>query len=435
MIYYYSTRQQDRQVSLRDAVMKGIADDGGLFMPHEIVPLESKTIARMHEMTFPEICLTVAKNMIDNAIPEDVLLEIIMRSCTFDAPLFPLTDRVFVLELFHGPTLSFKDFGARFMAQLMGYFAKYLGHELTILVATSGDTGSAIADAFYGVSGIRVVILYPKGKISASQEQQIATYGRNITALEVKGTFDDCQALVKAAFADKELTEKIYLTSANSINIARLIPQSFYYFYAYAQMRPFTPPPIIAVPSGNFGNLTAGLLAMRMGMPVARFVAATNINDTFPKFLETGHFSPMPSKATISNAMDVGNPSNFSRILDLYQYNHQFMVKDIVGKRFTDEQTRAGIQEIYKKYGYIADPHGAVAYLGLTDYMNDNPSKYPGIFLETAHPAKFLQTVQPLIDHTIHTPERLKRCLNLTKQSVEIANHSDDLKEFLLSLA
>lgn len=435
MIYYYSTRQQDRQVSLRDAVMKGIADDGGLFMPHEIVPFESKVIAQMHEMTFPEICITVAKNMIDGAVPEDVVIEIILKSCTFDAPLFPLTDKISVLELFHGPTLSFKDFGARFMAQLMSYFARNYGRELTILVATSGDTGSAIADAFYGVPGIRVVILYPQGKISAIQEQQIATYGRNITALEVKGTFDDCQALVKAAFADKELAEKMSLTSANSINIARLIPQSFYYFYAYAQMRPFTPPPIVAVPSGNFGNLTAGLLAMRMGMPVARFIAATNINDTFPKFLESGHYSPAPSKQTISNAMDVGNPSNFARILDLYQYNHQYMIKDIVGKSYTDDQTRVAIQEIYGKYGYIADPHGAVAYLGLIDYMNNNPSKYPGIFLETAHPAKFMETVQPLLDREVHTPERLKRCLGLTKQSVGIPSRFSDLKEFLLSLA
>lgn len=435
MIYFYSTRQQDRQVSFRDAVMKGIADDGGLFMPHEIIPMDSAFLRQMHEMTFPEIALAVAKNMIDNSIPEDVLIEIILKSCSFDAPLFPLTNSIFVLELFHGPTLSFKDFGARFMGQLMSYFARHNGRELTILVATSGDTGSAIADAFYGVQGIRVVILYPKGKISAIQEKQMTTYGRNITALEVNGTFDDCQSLVKKAFGDKELNEMMTLTSANSINIARLIPQSFYYFYAYAQMRPLTPPPVISVPSGNFGNLTAGLLAMRMGLPVARFVAATNINDTIPKFLETGHYSPEPSKQTISNAMDVGNPSNFARILDLYQYNHQYIIKDIVGACFTDEQIREGIKEIFNKYGYIADPHGAVAYLGLVDYQTKNPSKYPGIFLETAHPAKFLETVQPLIDKEIHTPERLKRSFNLAKQSVEISSRYDDLKEFLLSLA
>lgn len=435
MIYFYSTRQQDRQVSFHDAVMKGMAEDGGLFMPHEIIPMDNAFFKQLHFMTFPEIALAVAKNMIDNSIPEDALVEIILKSCTFDAPLFPLTNNISVLELFHGPTLSFKDFGARFMAHLMSYFAQHHHRELTILVATSGDTGSAIADAFYGVHGVRVVILYPKGKISATQEKQITTYGRNITALELNGTFDDCQNLVKRAFGDKELNESMALTSANSINIARLIPQSFYYFYAYAQMRPLSPPPVIAVPSGNFGNLTAGLLAMRMGLPVARFIAATNINDTIPKFLETGHFAPSPSKQTMSNAMDVGNPSNFARILDLYQYNHQYIIKDIVGMRFTDDQTKDAIKDLYNKYGYIADPHGAVAYLGLMEYLTKHSSKYPGIFLETAHPAKFLESVQPLIDKEIHTPERLKRSFNLTKQSIEIRNRFEDLKEFLMTLA
>ncbi len=435
MIFFYSTRQQDRQVSFYDAVMKGIANDGGLFMPHEILPMDIFFLRGMHHMSLPEIALGVAKNMIDQAVPDEELVEIILKSCTFDAPLFPLTGTLSVLELFHGPTLSFKDFGARFMAQLMRYFARNRNRELTILVATSGDTGSAIADAFYGISGIRVVILYPKGKISATQEKQMTTLGRNITALEVKGVFDDCQNLVKMAFADKELNELVSLTSANSINIARLIPQTFYYFYAYAQMRPRSPPPIFSVPSGNFGNLTAGLIAMRMGLPVARFIAATNANDIVPQFLETGHYRPQPSKHTLSNAMDVGNPSNFARMLDLYQYNHQHMIQDIVGESFTDEQTKKAIEELYSKYGYIADPHGAVAYLGLINYQKKNPSNYPGVFLETAHPAKFADIVQPLIHRDVQIPERLKRAFEQEKQTIELPNRFEDLKDFLIGLS
>lgn len=432
MIRFYSTEGKSPKASLEEAVMRGLSEDGGLFMPDHIPILPKSFFSRIHTFSFSEIAFEISKVLLQSAIPEHDLKKIVDRAINFDAPLKNISEGVYTLELFHGPTLSFKDFGARFMAQLMGYFVQQREQILNILVATSGDTGSAIAHAFLGVPGIRVWILYPKGKISGSQEKQMTTMGDNITALEIEGTFDDCQRLVKQAFTDHELRQKLALTSANSINIARLIPQSFYYFYVYAQLKERNLPLVVSIPCGNFGNLTAGLIAKKMGLPVSRFIAATNVNDSVPQYLETGIFKPHSSKHTLSNAMDVGNPSNFTRMLDLYQHDLEKMRQDIFGVSFTDSQTEAIMREVFDKDNYLLDPHGAVAYLGLITYFAHHSGKVNGVFLETAHPAKFADDVERITDQKVSIPQRLKVVLSKEKQSVVLSASFEELKETLL---
>lgn len=431
MIQLYSTQGKSPKVSLEEAVMRGLAEDGGLFMPDRIPILPKTFFDKIHTLSFTEIAFEISKALFHGAIPEPDLKRIVEKTLSFDAPLKTLSPTISVLELFHGPTLSFKDFGARFMAQLMGYFAQEEERALNILVATSGDTGSAIAQAFLDVPGIKVWILYPQGKISSSQEKQMTTMGRNITALEVEGSFDDCQRLVKQAFSDQELRQKVALTSANSINIARLIPQSFYYFYAYAQLRERNKPLIFSVPSGNFGNLTAGLLAKKMGLPVTRFVAATNINNSVPHYLETGFFEPHSSKHTLSNAMDVGNPSNFARMLDFYQHDCEKMRQDIFGASFTDSQTKAIMRDVFAEYNYLLDPHGAVAYLGLLAYFSQHGEEANGIFLETADPAKFADEVASITGQVPSIPGSLKAILSKEKQTVLIPAQYENLKQLI----
>lgn len=423
---------------MRSAVLRGLAPDGGLFLPVEIPTLPTNSIKQLPSLSFQEIAFLLAKHFFTDSLEDSALADIIEKSLTFDAPLIALStpDNTTILELFHGPTLSFKDFGARFMAQLMSYCIGASGTEVTILVATSGDTGSAVASGFFQVPGIRVCILYPSGKVSDIQEKQLTAYGGNITALEVDGVFDDCQRLVKQAFQDEELRGKRNLASANSINIARLIPQSFYYAWAYVQslqMNTRELPLVCAVPSGNFGNLTAGLLAKRIGIPFSRFVAATNINDPIPEYLQTGVFRPRPSQHTISNAMDVGNPSNFARMLALYHGEVDEMKKDLWGARFTDDETRAMMRKTYEGTNYILDPHGAVALLGIETYRSEHTEPLFGIALETAHPAKFIETVSEAIGIQPHMPERLARVVQKEKKSIHISSDYKDLKEFLLA--
>lgn len=432
MIHFYSTQDKNIRASLEEAVMRGLAEDGGLFMPDRIPLMPDSFFNRISSLSLPEISFEVSKRLLENAIPENDLKKIIEKSINFDAPVKSLSSGIYTLELFHGPTLSFKDFGARFMAQLMGYFVQNKNQTLHILVATSGDTGSAIAQAFLNVPGIQVWILYPKGKVSLSQEKQLTTMGYNITALEVEGTFDDCQSLVKQAFSDRPLRQKLTLTSANSINIARLIPQSFYYFYAFAQMEERNAPLVFSVPCGNFGNLTAGLLAKKMGLPITQFVAATNVNDSVPKYLHSGIFEPHPSKHTLSNAMDVGNPSNFARMLDLYEHQWKKMSCDIFGVSFTDSQTESAMREVFSKHRYLLDPHGAVAYLGLQSFLSKHPGKINGIFLETAHPAKFAEDVEKITDQRVSIPDRLQEVLSKEKQSIILSTEYDDLRDLLL---
>jgi threonine synthase len=410
---FYSTNNKNNIVSFKHAVLNGIADDGGLFMPAEIPKLSDGFIQNISDLSFNDISYTVAKNLLKEDLPDEILTKIVNSAINFDAPVVSLDDKTGILELFHGPTLAFKDFGARFMAATMSYLNRDSDKEIVILVATSGDTGSAVANGFYKVDGIKVVLLYPGGKVSRIQEQQLTTLGENVTALEVDGTFDDCQRLVKQAFPDKQVTDKITLSSANSINIARLIPQSFYYFRAYAQVCERKQPVIISVPSGNFGNLTAGLFAREMGLPVHKYIAATNANDVFPNYLRTSVYTAKPSVQTLSNAMDVGNPSNFARILDLYGHNHDTIKNIIYSSSFNDEQTKSAMKEIYSRYNYIIDPHGAVGYLAFQKYIAENPmDDYAGVILETAHPSKFGDIVEDVIGKKIEIPERLKLCLS-----------------------
>lgn len=427
----YSTKNKSHQVSLREAVFQGLPPDNGLYMPIAIPPLSDDFIHNLNQFSFPEIAFQVAKKLLQNAIPENDLQKIIEQSITFPAPVVALNEQTHILELFHGPSLAFKDFGARFMAQLMSYFNRNEDKELVILVATSGDTGGAVAAGFYQTPGIRVVILYPSGKVSPLQEKQLTTLGHNITALEVQGTFDDCQALVKQAFLDKELTDTIRLSSANSINIARLIPQSFYYFEAYKQVAHHNRPVVFSVPSGNFGNLTAGLLAKKMGLPIHHLVAATNINDVVPKYLQTGEYKPHPSYATLSNAMDVGNPSNFARLMDFYGSTWNIMKNEIEGYAFTDEQTKMAMREVFENYQYILDPHGAVGYLAFQSYLQKE-SNVLGVILETAHPAKFKEEVEMILHQSIEVPERLAILADKIKQAVPTTVEYAPFKSWLL---
>ncbi len=428
---YYSTKNKSAYYSLRDAVLKGLPDDNGLFMPEYIPALPQHFLNDLSQFSLGDIALEISKQFFTDDLPSSIITELVEKSITFDAPLRKLDDKKYVLELFHGPTLAFKDFGARFMAQLMAYLVKGETKKLTILVATSGDTGSAVASGFLGVEGIEVIILYPSKKVSELQEKQLTTSGQNITALEVEGTFDDCQRLVKSAFLDTDLTSKYKLTSANSINISRLIPQSFYFVYAYGRMPDKTEPIVFAVPSGNFGNLTAGLIAKKMGLPVHHFIAATNINDIFPNYLSSGSFEPTASKQTISNAMDVGDPSNFWRILDLYEDSLSKIKNDITGYSFDDDQTAMAMKEVLKKYDYLPDPHGAVGFLGLQEYQKQFPNTR-GIFLETAHPAKFADVVEHILNIKVELPEQLKSLLNKEKQAKMMTTDFGAFKEYLL---
>lgn len=433
---YYSTNGQVSLVSLEEAVVKGLAGDKGLFMPDQIKTLDRGTIDSLKDKSFHEIACIVAQAFFGEDVEQDTLNELVKDTLSFETPVVPVTENIFSLELFHGPTLAFKDLGGRFMARLLGYFIKRQGlNDVNVLVATSGDTGSAVANGFLGVPGIRVFVLYPKGKVSPIQECQFTTLGQNITALEIEGTFDDCQALVKNAFMDNALNEHMALTSANSINVARFLPQSFYYFNAYAQLdrQGKVGNMIVSVPSGNFGNITAGLFAARMGLPVKHFVAANNRNDVVLEYLNTGKYNPRPSVSTIANAMDVGDPSNFARILDLYKENadvHQSICADISGYRYTDDQIANTMQTVYHETGYILDPHGACGYQALIDYKLGKDET--GVFLETAHPAKFKETVDDILKSDIEIPSKLQAFMKGTKQSIELGKDFEGFKQFLL---
>lgn len=429
---YYSTNGQIKGVSLKDAVVKGLADDKGLFMPDIIKALPASFFENIENLSFQEIAYTVADAFFGEDVEADALKKIVYDTLSFDAPLVKVTENIYSLELFHGPTLAFKDVGGRFMSRLLGYFIAKEGKKgnVNVLVATSGDTGSAVANGFLGVEGIHVYVLYPKGLVSAIQECQFTTLGQNITAIEVDGTFDDCQRLVKTAFMDDELNAQLKLTSANSINVARFLPQSFYYFYAYAQLKKLgkADNAVICVPSGNFGNITAGLFGKKMGLPVKRFIAANNRNDIFLEYLKTGEYKPRPSVATLANAMDVGDPSNFARVIDLYGHSHKAITAEIGGARYTDEDITETIKTCYTQTGYLLDPHGACGYQALKDMLREGEI---GVFLETAHPAKFLSTVENIIGEEVEIPEKLQAFMRGTKQSVELSKEFADFKSFL----
>lgn len=428
----YSTKNSDHLVDLKEAVFKGLPEDNGLYMPQTIPALPASFFDDLPKLSFPEIAYSVSQNLIGDYIPQQALKTIIEHAVNFPAPVVSLDKNYHILELFHGPSLAFKDFGARFMAQLMSYFNRNENKELVILVATSGDTGGAVAAGFLNTPGIKVVILYPSGKVSPLQEKQLTALGGNISALEVDGTFDDCQALVKQAFLDQQLRAQIRLSSANSINISRLIPQSFYYFEAYKQVVGTNKKMVFTVPSGNFGNLTAGLLAKRMGLPIHHFIAATNANDVVPEYLSSGKFESRPSVPTISNAMDVGNPSNFARMLDLYCSTWNIMKEDISGFSYSDEATKLGIKEVYEKYGYTIDPHGAVGYLAFKDYFQKNPDT-AGVILETAHPSKFNTEVEKITQQQVVIPERLAVLANKPKVATPMGIQFKDFREWLLA--
>jgi len=427
---YYSTRTKQTE-SIKTAVLSGLAEDGGLYMPEKIPQLPVSFFDEIQNKTLQEIGFEVSKQFLKDSVPENILRNIIQDVLNFDIPIVSLHDDIYSLELFHGPTLAFKDIGARFMARLMSYFSDE--RPMKVIAATSGDTGSAVAAGFFGIKGIEVYILYPKGKVSPLQEKQLTTWGGNIKALEIEGNFDDCQSLAKQLLSDKDL-QKYNVTSANSINIARLIPQSFYYFWTYAQLKEKYKDKklVFSVPSGNFGNLTAGIFAKKMGLPVYKFVASTNINNVVPKYLETGIYEPVPSVSTISNAMDVGNPSNFDRMKDIFHGELSEFRKYISGFYFTDQKTKEATQKVYQNHGYMLDPHGAVAYLGLMEYISQNKDVY-GVLLETAHPAKFVECVEDSISEKIEIPERLLEFDKKKKQTYLFPVDFDKVKEFMVN--
>ncbi len=431
---YYSTNKKVEGVSLEDAVVKGLAEDKGLFMPNSIKALPQTFFDTIETLSFQEIAYTVADAFFGEDVEAEALKKIVYETLNFDTPIVPVTDNIYSLELYHGPTLAFKDVGGRFMSRLLGYFIqKQAKTKVNVLVATSGDTGSAVANGFLGVEGIHVYVLYPKGLVSPIQECQFTTLGQNITALEVDGTFDDCQALVKSAFMDAELNAHMKLTSANSINVARFLPQSFYYFYAYAQLKKLNKNKevVMCVPSGNFGNITAGLFAKRMGLPIKRFIAANNRNDIFLQYLQTGQYNPRPSISTIANAMDVGDPSNFARVLDLYENSHEAIKAEISGVSYDDEQIAVALKTCFEETDYLLDPHGACGYQALKDGLQVNET---GVFLETAHPAKFLETVERIIGQKVDIPHKLQEFMKGEKQSLELSKDFAGFKKYLLSL-
>ena len=430
---FYSLNGKAPEVGLEEAVVRGIAPDKGLYFPESITPLPQSFFDNIENLSNNEIAFTAIRQFVDGVIPDEALKDIIADVLSFDFPVVEVEENIGTLELFHGPTMAFKDVGARFMARCLGYFSaqKETQEPVTVLVATSGDTGGAVARGFLNVEGVDVVILYPTGKVSDIQEKQLTTLGANITALEVDGVFDDCQAMVKTAFLDEEITSQRKLTSANSINIARWLPQLFYFLFAYKQVKSKGKELVFSVPSGNFGNICAGMVAHKLGMPVKHFVASVNSNDIVPEYLKTGEYKPKPSVATISNAMDVGDPSNFIRIQKLFNNDLEALSQKLSSFSYSDEETKAAMQKIYAETGYIADPHGAVGYLGLKHYLKDHPDAY-GIFLETAHPVKFLPVVNPVIDAEIEIPEQIKAVMDKEKHAIAIKNY-DEFKSFLLS--
>ena len=430
---YYSTNQQAPIATLEKAVVKGLAEDKGLYMPEHIKPLPKEFFDNIENLSFQEIAYTVADAFFGEDVPAEDLKRIVYDTLSFDVPAVKVTDSIYSLELFHGPTLAFKDVGARFMARLLQYFLKKEGKgEVNVLVATSGDTGSAVANGFLGVDGIHVYVLYPKGKVSPIQECQFTTLGQNITAVEVDGVFDDCQALVKSAFMDADLNAHMRLTSANSINVARFLPQSFYYFYAYAQMKKLglADQLVVCVPSGNIGNICSALFGKKMGLPIKRFIAANNANDIFFKYLQTGKYEPKASVQTIANAMDVGDPSNFARIYDLYGKDHAAICADISGATYADSQIADTIRQVEATTGYVCDPHGACGFRALQEGLEPGET---GIFLETAHPAKFKDTVDSILGKSIDIPAKLKAFMQGTKQSTPMTRHFADFKQYLLA--
>ncbi len=430
----YSTNHQSPDVQLEEAVFRGLPPDNGLYMPHVIPMLPASFFENIEKMSITDIAFEVSKALLGDEISEENLKMIVNRAIDFDAPVVEIEKDTYVLELFHGPSMAFKDFGARFMASLMSYFLQKSQKDIHILVATSGDTGGAVAQGFYKTPGIKVTILYPTGKVSDIQEKQLTTLGENVTALEVDGTFDDCQALVKSAFLDSELSSAFNLASANSINISRLIPQSFYYFNAFAELKRAgnTKPIVFCVPSGNFGNLSAGLIAQRMGLPVKMFVAATNVNNVVPEYLKTGTYQPKPSQETISNAMDVGNPSNFIRMRLLAGDAHENVITHITGDFSNDADTRKAMKEVFDRTGYVMCPHTAVAYLGLKSYTEHLDEEVAGVLLSTAHYAKFLDVVEDTLGTTVEVPERLSALLSKEKVSILMTKDFADFKAYLL---
>lgn len=440
---YYSTNKKAPIATLEKAVVKVLAEDRGLYMPEHIKQLPQEFFDNIDKMSFQEIAYTVADAFFGEDVDAESLKKIVYDTLSFDCPIEKVTDNIYALELFHGPTLAFKDVGARFMARLLQYFIKKEGEtkEVNVLVATSGDTGSAVANGFLGVEGIHVYVLYPKGKVSPIQECQFTTLGRNITAIEVDGVFDDCQALVKNAFMDEELNRHMKLTSANSINVARFLPQAFYYFNAYARLKekglltnaPHLSPEnsnlVMCVPSGNFGNICSALFGRKMGLPVKRFIAANNANDIFYNYLQTGEYNPKPSKQTLANAMDVGDPSNFARIYDLHQGDHKAIISYISGATYTDDQIRETMKACKASTGYTLDPHGACGYQALKDQLQDDEI---GVFCETAHPAKFKDTVESIISREVPIPDRLAAFMKGTKQSIPLSKEFLDFKSFLM---
>ncbi len=429
-MHYYSTSNKDLKSELKEAVIKGLAPDSGLYMPSSIPVLSRKTLESLRNMELPAIAVTLSQALFGEDIPEAELRQITEDAINFDTPLVQVEEGIYALELFHGPTLAFKDVGARFLARLLGYYTREMDEDIHVLVATSGDTGSAVANGFLGVEGIRVHVLYPSGGVTPLQEKQFTTLGNNISALEVKGSFDDCQRLVKEAFMDEELTGRMRLTSANSINLARFLPQAFYYFRAWAQLEPGTKA-FFSVPSGNYGNMTAGLVAREMGLPVHTFLSVNNLNDVVASYLLTGRYNPRPSTPTIANAMDVGDPSNFVRILDLFDHNHEWITQHLHGYSYSDKEIREVIAEVYRETGYLCDPHGATGYQAAQTYRKEHPG-LTGIFLETAHPAKFRETVEEVIGKAVELPERLAAFSSREKQSILMPADYEQFRQYLM---
>jgi threonine synthase len=428
---YYSLNKQAPNTSFKDAVIRGLAPDKGLYFPEQITPLPKSFWDNFDNFSYSEMAFEAIKQFVSPEIPETILKEIVSDTLSFDFPVVNLNENISILELFHGPTMAFKDVGARFMARCLGYFNKGNTTEVTVLVATSGDTGGAVANGFLGVKGVNVVILYPSGKVSDIQEMQLTTLGRNIKALEVNGTFDDCQAMVKTAFLDEGLTGKMQLTSANSINVARWLPQLFYFMFAYKQLHNKYKDIVFSVPSGNFGNVCAGMMAQQLGLPINHFIASNNENNVVTRYLMSKLYEPKPSVQTISNAMDVGAPSNFIRIQEIYKNKFDSLKTNLSSYSFSDDETKEAMLEIYNNYGYVADPHGAIGYLGCKAYLKENPNSHC-VFLETAHPTKFLDVVEDVIKEKQRLPEQIKSVMGKQKESLEISAY-EDLKKYLLS--
>ncbi|MFD2541290.1 threonine synthase [Lacinutrix gracilariae] len=427
---YYSLNHKAPNTTFKDAVIKGLAPDKGLYFPESITPLPKSFFDNIDDLSYSEIAFQAIKQFVSPEIPEEVLKTIVEETLAFDFPVVQLNDHISTLELFHGPTMAFKDVGARFMARCLGYFNQNNTNEVTVLVATSGDTGGAVANGFLGVKGVNVVILYPSGKVSDIQEKQLTTLGQNIKALEVDGVFDDCQDMVKRAFLDDSLTSKMQLTSANSINVARWLPQLFYFMFAYKQLHKTHKEIVFSVPSGNFGNVCAGMMAQQLGLPIKHFIASNNENNVVTKYLQTEEYNPKASVQTISNAMDVGNPSNFIRIQEIYKNNFESLKDNLSSYSFTDAATKEAMLEIYNNYNYVADPHGAVGYLGCKSYLQENPDAHC-VFLETAHPTKFLDVVEEVIPQKQELPKQIQAVMHKEKEATKISTYQD-LKDFLL---